>query len=160
MKRVSLFISALLLSLSIQAQEERSITLNEAIDLSLKSSKQLKLSYNRIEQSNLDLKEARERRLPDFKISGAHLRLTEPDVNLKLRLGGSGQSGSTEGGQATTQSTVTVDQATYGIANLSLPIFSGLRIKHGIESAQYLRQAAQLDAETDKDEVIANTIAA
>lgn len=165
MKQVSLFITALILALSVNAQEQKSITLDEAIDLSLKSSKELKLSYNKIYQSDLDLKEAKERRLPDFKISGSYIRLTQPDIDLKLKLGGSGSSGQSgsggsEGGSANTQSSVTVNQAAYGIANLSLPIFSGLRIKHGIESAEYLRRAAQLDAEKDRDEVIANTIAA
>jgi len=46
----------------------------------------------------------------------------------------------------------------YGIANVSLPIFSGFRIKYGIESARYLEQAAKLDAENDQEEIILNTI--
>ena len=38
-----------------------------------------------------------------------------------------------------------------------LPIYSGGRIKYGIESSQFLEKAAKLDAENDKDEVIQNT---
>ena len=51
-----------------------------------------------------------------------------------------------------------VNQALYGIASVSLPIYSGGRIRYGIESAKYLQQAATLDAESDKESVILNTI--
>jgi len=55
-------------------------------------------------------------------------------------------------------SNIKVNQAIYGIANLSLPLFSGFRIHYGIESAQYLEKAAMLDADNDREEVILNTI--
>src|SRR6202044_1003519 len=45
-----------------------------------------------------------------------------------------------------------------GIANLSLPLFSGFKIHYGIESARYLEKAAMLDADNDREEVILNTI--
>jgi outer membrane protein TolC len=48
----------------------------------------------------------------------------------------------------------------YGMATASLPLFSGLRIRNAIESSKYLKKAAQLDAQNDKDALIQNTIAA
>ena len=42
--------------------------------------------------------------------------------------------------------------------NVSLPIYSGGRIRYGIESAKYLQQATMLDAQNDKESVILNTI--
>jgi len=48
----------------------------------------------------------------------------------------------------------------YGIANLSLPLFSGFRVRYGIESAQYLEKAADLDADNDKKSVLINTVGA
>ena len=53
-----------------------------------------------------------------------------------------------------------IEQALYGSANLSLPIYAGSKIKYGIESAKYLEQATRLDAENDKEEIMLNTIAA
>ena len=47
-----------------------------------------------------------------------------------------------------------MNQALYGTANLSMPLFAGGRIKFGIESAKFLKQAATLDAENDKESVI------
>jgi outer membrane protein TolC len=48
----------------------------------------------------------------------------------------------------------------FGLVNLSLPIYTGGRIRYGIESSKFLEQAARLDAEDDKDEVVQNTIEA
>src|SRR6478672_6655768 len=84
------------------------------------------------------LREALDRRLPDAKVSGSYLRLTNPTLDLKIKTGGSG------GGSGETPK---VNQAMYGLANASLPIYAGLRIRYGIESAKYLADAAKLDAD-------------
>ena len=136
-----------------QAQE-RILTLQEAIGLSLKNNKQIKLNVARIDEAVSKLKSARENRLPDFSISGSYLRLNQPTVDLKLKLGG-GSTDSTAKG-----SSVEVNEAMYGIANISLPLFAGFKIQAGIESAKYLAEAAKLDAAQNREEVIQNTIAA
>ena len=51
-----------------------------------------------------------------------------------------------------------VNQAMYGIANISYPIFTGGKIRYGIESAKFLQQAILLDGQQDKEAVILNTI--
>lgn len=135
----------------LAAQEKRSLTLNEAIDLSIKNSKQLKGSLARIEEATATLKEAVQRKLPDANVSGSYLRLNEPNVELKSK--GSNGGGSSNGGESPKPT-----QAMYGIANVSMPIFSGFRIKYGIESAKYLEQATKLDAENDREEIIFTTI--
>jgi outer membrane protein len=145
-------------SITANAQSTRNISLDEVIKLGLDNSKQLKLSQARINEATAVLRESKERRLPDLKITGSYMRLNQPTVDLKIKTGGQ-QSGSEQTG-GTTASSPTVDQAMYGMANLSLPIFSGFRIQSGIESARYLEQASKLDAETDREEVIENTIAA
>ncbi len=126
------------------------LTLQEAIDLSIKNSKQLKASQARIDEATGALNEAKDNRLPNVSISGAYLRIPNPTISLKTKLFGS--SDSTGGGGPS------VNQALYGIASVSLPIYSGGRIRYGIESAKYLQQAATLDAESDKQSVILNTI--
>jgi outer membrane protein TolC len=44
----------------------------------------------------------------------------------------------------------------YGSANLSVPIYSGGRIKYGIQSAKYLVEASKLTTENDKTAIAYN----
>lgn len=132
------------------AQESKTLTLNEAIELGIKNSKQLKLSQSKIDEAVAATKQAAEARLPDASISGSYLRLTKPNINLK-------GFGSDSSGGFTSP---TISQALYGSANVSLPIYAGSKIKYGIESAKYLEQATRLDAERDKEAVTLNIIAA
>jgi len=136
--------------------QERSLSLQEAIELSLTNNKQIKLNAARIDEATAKLKGARENRLPEFSISGAYMRLNQPTVDLKMNLAGSGSSDTA----ARSSSSVEVKEAMYGIANLSLPLFAGFKIQAGIESAKYLAAAAKLDAEVNREEVIQNTISA
>ncbi len=139
---------------SAMAQDKstaRNLSMSEAIDLSLKNSKQLKLSSAKVEEAVANHKQMWDNHLPDASISGSYIKLNTPDVNMKLKLG----SSSSGGGGA-----LKVDQITYAMANVTMPLFSGFRIKYGVESAKYLEQAAKLDADNDKEEVIQNTISA
>lgn len=136
------------------AQATRTIGIKEAIDLSIKNSKQLKNSNAIIEEATAALREAVQSKLPSVSVSGSYLRLNNPHLNLKTKTGSSG------GGGDSTQSNASPSSALYGIANVSLPIYSGLRIKYGIESSKYLAEAARLDADQDRDAVELNTIEA
>lgn len=144
-----------LLTLYTNAQEKKTLTLNEAIDLSLQNSKQLKNSQAKIEEATAALKEAQERKLPDAKVSGSYLRLSSGNFDLKTK-----NNNSSGGGSGTPTETPKVSQAIYGLLNVSLPIYAGGKIRYGIESSEYLEKAAKLDAESNKDEVIENTIEA
>lgn len=138
------------------AQDKKTLTLKEAIDLSIKNSKSLKGSEARIAEATAALREAVERKLPDASVSGSYLRLNKPNVSLKTKSsssGGSGGSGGSTGGESASP-----NSAAYVMANVSMPLYSGFRIQYGIQSAKYLEQAAKLDAEDDKEEIIANTI--
>jgi outer membrane protein TolC len=142
-----------MLSVQIHAQEKKTLGLNEAIDLSIHNSKQLKNSQAKIDEATATLKEAVEKRLPDAKASASYLRFNSPNVDLKMKPAtGSGGGGTTE--------VPKMNQAAYGLVNLSLPIYTGGRIRYGIESSRFLEQAAKLDAEDNKDEVVQNTIEA
>jgi outer membrane protein len=134
------------------AQTAQQVTLQQAIDMSIKNSKNLRISDAKILEATADVREAKDRQLPDVKVSGSYLRLTNANIDLKSsdnnNNGGSGNS------------TPNVNQALYGIANLSLPLYAGGKIKYGIESAKYLEQAARLSADNDKQGVIYNTMQA
>ncbi|RYY67157.1 MAG: TolC family protein [Chitinophagaceae bacterium] len=139
---------ALLLAVGAGAQQ-RPLTLQEAIDLSVKNSKSLKGSEARIAAAQAAVAEARDRRLPDASVSGSYLRLNKPTVNLKTA---QSSSGGGSGEKASPNS------AAYVMGNVSLPLYAGGRINYGIQSSQFLEKAARLDAEGDRDEIVANTI--
>ena len=152
MKRKPGFIIVLLslFSTAILAQEERKLTLYEAIDLSLQNSKTLKSSQARIEEATAAYREAVEKKLPNASVTGSYLRLNSANIDLKS----SGNGGSSGGGSPK------VSQALYGLLNVSLPVYAGGRIKYGIESSELLKKATELDADNNKEEVIQTTIEA
>jgi outer membrane protein len=152
MRRIYLFTGIILLNMhSLLAQDSTAmnLTLKDAIDLSIKNSKQLKGNLARIEEATAAVREAKDQRLPDFKISGSYLRLNNPNVNLKTKSSGSAPADSNN---------IKVSSAVYGIANITYPLYSGMRIQYGIESAKYLEQAAKLDADNNREAVILNAI--
>jgi outer membrane protein len=126
----------------------RKISLEEAIDLSIKNNKPLRAAQARIDQAAANTTISKQNQLPDLKVSGSYLRLTQPNIKM-YKSGNSGGSPS---------STPEIDQVAYGSVNLSVPIYSGLKIQYGIRSSEYLEKAAVLDAEQDKDAVILNTV--
>jgi len=142
-----------LLFLQTVAQEKKTLTLNEAIDLGLQNSKQLKNSEAKIEEATAALKEAIEKKLPDVKLSGSYLRLNSANFDLKT-------NNNNSGGGTGNSDTPKISQVAYGLLNISFPVYSGGRIKYGIQSSEFLEKAARLDAQDDKDEVIQNTIEA
>jgi len=136
----------LLFSLSISqisGQETRTISLDEAVDLGIKNSKNLKIDAAKIEESTAQLVEAKNNQLPSLKVSASYLHLFSPNVNLKT--GGSSAAGDLK-----------INDVMYGSANLSYPIFAGGRIKYGIQSAKYLIEASKLSTENDKEAVAYN----
>ena len=134
---------------TIQAQEKKILTLNEAIDLGVKNSNRLKLGDAKIEEATASLKEAIEKKLPNASVTGSYLRVATGNLELKNKDNNSG---------GTNNDKPDVSQAMYGLINLSLPIYAGGRIRYGIESSKFLEHAAKLDAESDKEEVIQTTI--
>lgn len=132
-------------------QSVKPLSLNEAISLSIQNSKQLRVSHAKVDQATASLKEANERQLPDVSVSGSYLRLTQPNIDLKLKLGS---------GSGTPSESPKVNQAAYGSANVAIPVFAGGKLQSGKESARYLAEAARLDVDKDREDVIQNTIAA
>jgi outer membrane protein len=143
-------VAAMLLGQAVHAQDKKPLGLRDAIELSIKNSKQLKIDSAKINEATAALKEAVQRKLPDASVSGSYIWLSNPSINLKEQQNGGG------GGSAPPK----VSQAAYGIANISLPVYTGGKIRYGIESSKFLEQAARLDAETERDEVIENTVEA
>jgi len=135
------------------AQTKRSLTLQEAIQLGIDNSKVLKVSNAKVEEAIASVTSAKMMQYPDLKISGSYLRFNSPHIDLKIKTGGSDSTGGGAGD-------IKVNQMAYGMATASVPVFSGFKIHNAIASAQYLKKAAELDAQRDKDALIQNTIEA
>src|SRR3982750_1853680 len=99
------------LSMQVSAQGGRHLSLNEAVDLSIRNSKQLKLNRAKAEEAVISVKEALDRRLPDASASGSYLRLAQPHIKLKTGKDSAGNSGGA--------GAISVSQALYGIVNVS-----------------------------------------
>lgn len=133
-------------SAGLIAQEPKKLTLKEAVALALAYNKTLQSDKVKVEAAAAAVKEAYERRLPDASISGSYLYLpVQPNIHMK-----NGNDSGSAGPK--------VNQVVYGMASVSFPLYSGGRIKYGIESAKYLEQAMQLDAEHDRMQVVLNTV--
>ena len=139
----------------VSAQQVKELSLKETIELAISNSNRLKAGYARRAQASASLKEAKDSRLPDATVSGSYVRMGSPDINLKTNAFKPG-SDSAGGGSKMPG----INQAMYGIVNVSYPIFTGGRIRYGIESARLLEKAAQLDVEGDRQEVILNAVEA
>jgi outer membrane protein len=135
----------------MMAQPKKQLSLKEALDLSVQNSNQLRISQAKIEEANAVVAQAEEKKLPDASVMGSYLWLGSANIDLKNK---------DNSGGGTANPPPKVSQAMYGIANLSLPVYAGSRIKYGIESSKYLAQAAKLDAENDKEGIIQNTLEA
>ncbi|OJW83645.1 MAG: hypothetical protein BGO69_04940 [Bacteroidetes bacterium 46-16] len=150
--RILIIITALLLpGIFARAQTVQKLGLDEAIRLGLKNSKQLQMNQAKIKEASGRLSEMKNNRLPDLKVSGSYLQMANPKVDLQL--GSSPQS-------ASLLSNVKVDHVVYGLASASVPLFSGFRIKYGVEAQKYLLKATMLDAATDSQAVIQNIVSA
>ncbi|MFL9833454.1 TolC family protein [Chryseobacterium terrae] len=141
MKRINSSVIALSLFAGMMythAQEKKQLTLDEAVQLGIQNSKSLKIDAAKIEEATADLLEAKNRQLPELKVSGSYMYLPiKPTIDLKIP--GVSSAGGPE-----------VHQVAFGSANLSVPIYSGGRIKYGIQSAKYLVEASKLSTENDK----------
>lgn len=143
-------------SLHAVSQQARTLSLKEAVSLSISNNKSLKQSQYVLEGAKAGLQEAKERRLPDVKVSGSYMRLNTPAVSGNLLQMMAGEPG----GQGSEAGSIKVNQVAFGMANASLPLFSGNRINNGIKAAAYLEKAAAYDVEHQADLVIDNTIEA
>ena len=90
-----LFAYILLTANNLQAQDStKQLTLQQAVDMSIRNSKILKISKAKIDEATAQLQEANDSRLPDFKISGSYLRLNSANIELKNQSSQSGSGGS------------------------------------------------------------------
>lgn len=134
------------------AQEKRPLTLNEAISLATTQSNEAGLADTKTVTSKYELETVKNNRYPSLKISGQYQRLTEANIHSKVALGGS------EPAEGETTSSPKVNQLILGQASLSVPIFSGFKLKNSVRASESRYQAELFNAKNTKEQLAMNTI--
>lgn len=147
MKIKYLLLSLLFLTVSkIDAQEKRKMSLKEAISLVITNSNEVALANTRVKTSQLEMETVKNNKYPSATISGQYLRLTSANVKSNL---GSGNSDP----NATPSTSPEVSQLILGQANVSMPIFSGFKIKNSILASENLYKSETFKASHTKEQL-------
>jgi len=137
-----------------QAQQQKPLSLDEAISIAVTQSTEATLADTRVNTAELDVDNVKNNVYPDFKISGQYQRLTEPSVKFKIPLGESGEPAPGETATASPK----VNSVVVGMANLSMPVFSGFRLKNNIEASENMYKAQTFNAASVKEQLAMQTI--
>lgn len=147
MKIKYLLLSLLFLTVSkIDAQEKRKMSLKEAISLVITNSNEVALANTRVKTSQLEMETVKNNKYPSATISGQYLRLTSANVKSNL---GSGNSDP----NAAPSTSPEVSQLILGQANVSMPIFSGFKIKNSIQASENLFKSETFKASHTKEQL-------
>jgi len=120
------------------AQEKKTMSLKDAVALVITNSNEAVLANTKVTTSKLELETMKNNQYPNVKLSGQYMRLT--NANVVSHLGGSG------GG-------LDVNQLMLGQANVSMPLFSGFKLKNSIDASENLYKAQSFSASHTKEEL-------
>jgi outer membrane protein len=133
-------LTALLLPLVVNAQTVKKLTLQEAIDLGVANSKNLKLSQNKIDEAVAKLAVVKDNVLPSASASFLYNHAEIPTNTLSI------------GGGNPIHLPSRAD-AFVGTAAIQEVIYGGGKYKYAQESTKLLTDVARLDADKNKEEV-------
>jgi len=154
--KIKFLILSVIFSLGIgtaKAQEGKSLTLEQAVNLALTNSDEAKISASRVNTAKSEVQVTKNNQYPDFKISGQYQYLTGAEIDFPAAT-----ASTSEDPNAAPTPTPDVNQLLLGQANMSLPLFSGFKLKNAIEASENMFLAATLNAENDKEQIALQTI--
>jgi outer membrane protein len=138
--KIKLLLSILLLPAVLHAQSVKKLTLQEAIDLGIGNSKNLKLSQNKIDEAVARLAVVKDNVLPSASASFLYNHAEIPTNTLKI------------GGGNPIHLPNRAD-AFVGTAAIQEVIYAGGKYKYAQESTKLLTDVARLDADKNKEEI-------
>ncbi len=133
---VFLLISLLSLTYST-AQEKKTMSLKDAVALVITNSSEAVLANTKVATSKLELETVKNNQYPNAKLSGQYMRLT--NANIVSHLGGPSNGG------------LNVNQLMLGQASVSMPLFSGFKLKNSIDASENLYKAQSFSASHTKE---------
>jgi len=130
---------------SAQAQQKTNLSLKDAIEIALSKSDEVGLAATKTATRNYELSSVKNNQYPDVKLSGQYLRLTNADIKLKS----SGESSSDP--NAEPAASPKVNQMMLGQASVTMPIFSGFKLKNSIKASESEYKAELANAHYTKE---------
>ncbi len=130
--------------------QQKEMTIEEAVNLAMKQSDESKIADQTITTAESQLDVTKANQYPDFKLSGQYSYLSNADVNFKLN---TGSNSSEENPDQQAGASPKINQLLLGQANVSMPIFSGFKLKNAIEADQNNLEAAKFSAEDSKEKI-------
>ncbi|HLY71589.1 MAG TPA: TolC family protein [Puia sp.] len=149
MKRQVWIFSTCMISVFGLAAQTKTLSLEQAVQLGVQNSKQLKLSQSKIDQAISQFEQSKDAALPSAKVSVGYDHALMLSRKLSIP-GDTAKSGTIK---------LPFDNPLYQ-ATLSInePIFAGNQFKYAQKSADLLIKMSKLDADKDKDEVVYTVI--
>jgi outer membrane protein TolC len=130
---------------SIEAQEKTSLTLDEAVKMAWEKSNEVTLANTKVNSKKYELQTVKNNQYPDLKIQGQYQRLGKASIDM-------------HNDEASSEPMASPDRAMFGMANLSLPIFSGFKIQSSIDAYDNLYEAETANAAKTKEDVALHVI--
>jgi outer membrane protein len=142
-KRLLGVLCFLLFTVFIAEAQPRTLTLDEAVQMGIQNSKQLKRSQYKIDEAMARFDQAKDLRLPDAKVSFQYLHALMLSRLINIP------------GVTKDPVKLPFDFPAYvGTLSVSEPIFNGNQFKYARQSADLLVQMSRLDADKDKEDII------
>lgn len=155
MIRIGLLSIFVLITIGVFAQEVRTITLHEAIELGYANSKQLAISKAKVQEAKAKLGQAKDRQLPEVSVGGTYMHINTPTVSLV-----NGSNDGASSGESPFAAFSNLHDIGLLQVSASMPIYNGLKIRNTRIMNEYLSEAARYDEKTTKHQVSLNTIKA
>jgi outer membrane protein TolC len=143
MKTKKIGIALILIMISagqIIAQKNIQLSLKDAVKMALSNSDQSKILDLNITSAKNKLASVKAIQYPDVKLSGQYNYLTNANVNLNL-------------GENSSSAPPKVNDLLLGQLNISVPLFSGFKIKNSIKASSNNYTAATLQTENGKEQL-------
>ena len=133
---------------AVKAQEKTTLSLKEAVNIALSKSDEVNLANSKVNTKSYEVQSMKMNQYPDIKISGQYLRLTNADIRLKS----SQESSEPADPDAETTASPKVNQLILAQANVTMPIFSGFKLKNSIKASENLYNSELSNASFSKEQ--------
>jgi len=140
-KSIRLMLVASLIPAALFAQSTKELNINQAIELGIANSKNLKLSQNKIDQAVAQLEVVKDNALPSANANFIYNHAEIPTNTFTL-----------PGGGSSLQLPKRAD-AFVGTAAVQELVYGGGKLKYAKESTKLLADVARLDADKSKEEI-------
>jgi outer membrane protein TolC len=137
-----LLFTCLISLLKVNAQQKKALTLQEAIEIALTKGNNSKISNNNVIIAKEELKTTKSNIYPDFELSGQYQYLTNPDIDLQI-----------SGLDNSTSESSNVNKFLIGQATVTMPLFSGFKIKNLVKASENKYKASIFFDKSEKEQI-------